>query len=175
MKTKNIFIGMAAVAAMFTACSGQKDENPMGSWVSSAPESVTQNVAGASSAVKTVSLNFRGPETTAAGELVYTADYDVTMNAEEATDSVKSYKVTATINGTWIAEKGEDDDYLLTFDKNTLSVSGIDAPGLGAVTDEFLNSISGLTKIEDVEVSKDGTHLTFEAGKPEVKYHFIKQ
>lgn len=164
-------------AAMLTACGNSKnDENPAGNWQSASPESVTEVVEGATSAVKTLSIDFNSPVGEAPGELTFSADYDVTVPfVTDSTTNATTYKATATVKGTWVKENGEDDDYLLTFDKNTLSVNGVNAPELGPVTDEFLNSLGRFSSIEDVEVSKDGSHLTFEAGKPEVKYHFVKR
>lgn len=103
-----------------------------------------------------------------------TADYEVTMPSDSIAEGI-SYKVTASIDGTWTRDTDDDDDYLLAFDKNSLSVAGTDAPELGPVTDAFMNSLQQYTMIEDVEVSKDGTHLTFETKSPEVKYHFVKK
>lgn len=176
MKTTKTLILTLGLAAMFTACDSNKDENPSGSWTSAAPVSVTQGVAEAKSASKTMTFDFTATDSKTAGDVVVTADYDVTSPV--VTDSVTTdatYKVTASIKGTWTQEKGEDDDYLLSFDTNTLSVSGTDAPELGPVTDEFLTSLTTFTSIEDVEVSKDGTHMTFETKHPEVKYHFVKK
>lgn len=175
--TKTVLLTLG-VAAALTACSkvGNNDDNPTGNWTSAAPVSVTQNVADATSATKSVSFDFNAPANGEAGVVTYSADYDVT--ATIPTDSVPqtvTYKVTASVKGTWVQDTDDHDDYLLTFDKNTLSVSGTDAPELGPVTDEFLNSLAQFTTIEDVEVSKDGTHMTFETNNPEVKYHFVKK
>lgn len=176
MKVTKALVLTAAVAAMFTACSQHDDDNPTGSWTSSAPQSVTQSVVGATSATKSVSIDFQARDGKAPGELTFTADYDV--KATVPTDSVAkevSYKVTASIKGSWAQDGDSHDDYLLTFDTNSLSVSGTDAPELGPVTDDFLTSLTTFTSIEDVEVSKDGTHMTFETKHPEVKYHFVKK
>lgn len=69
--------------------------------------------------------------------------------------------VNASIEGTWTREEGDDDDYILAFDKNSLSVNAVSAPELGPVTQTFLSGLSRFSKIEDVEVSKSGV-LTFE-------------
>lgn len=170
MKKSTFGLMAMGLALAFAACgSHHNDDNPTGSWKASAPASVTDKVADAKSAVKTVAIDFNAPTDGAAGTLVYSADYDVT----DVNDS--TYTVTAKINGTWSQDTDDHDDYLLSFDRNSLSVAGNGAPGLGAVTDEFLNSLSAFSTIEDVEVSKDGTHLTFETKSPEVKYHFIKK
>lgn len=173
--TKTILFSLGVAAtAIFAACGTQAhdDDNPTGSWTASAPESVTASVPGASTASKTLSFDFVAPTEGTDGQVTLVALYDVTA----PTDSVPaSYTVTASIKGTWTQDSDDHDDYLLTFDTNTLAVSGADAPELGPVTDDFLNSLAQYTTIEDVEVSKDGTHMTFEVGKPEVKLHFIKK
>lgn len=176
MKTTKTLLLTLGLAAAFTACSTHRDDDPTGTWISAAPQSVTENVADANSATKTLTFDFAAPVADAASELTLTADYDVT--ATIPTDSAASkvtYQVTASIKGTWAQDGDDHDDYLLTFDKNTLSVNGTDAPELGPVTDEFLNSLAKFTTIEDVEVSKDASHMTFETKHPEVKYHFVKK
>lgn len=171
--SKTLLFGAAGLAVMFTACdSHHADENPTGSWTASVPAVVTSSIDGATSASKVVSFDFIAPVNGEDGQVIYTADYEVTA----PTDSVPlNYKVTATIKGTWAQNNDEHDDYLLTFDKNTLEVNGTDAPELGTVTDEFLNSLADFTSIEDVEVSKDATKMSFETSKPEVKYLFVKK
>lgn len=177
MKTSKILLYSLGIAAVFTACSDKNEENPVGTWTSSAPESVTASIDGATTAVKVVTIEFNAPtESSKPGDVTYTAKYDVTV--PYVTDSIsdsKSYSVTASIKGTYSQVKGEDDDYSLAFDTNSLSVSGVNAPELGPVTDEFLSSIAPLTSIEDVEVSKDRAYMSFETKHPEVKYNFVKK
>lgn len=176
MKTLGKFLLAAGLVASLSACGTDKNENPEGKWSSAAPVSVTENIAGASSATESLTFDFQAAVNGQPGTVIYTADYDVALPA--STDSVAgptSYKVTATIQGTWTQDMDDHDDYLLTFDQNTLSVSGTDAPELGPVTDVFLKSLSKFTTIEDVEVSKDGAHMTFETKSPEVKYHFARK
>lgn len=167
-KTSTLIISLGLVAA-FTACS-DKNENPTGSWTSAAPTTVTINDVPATTATKTISFDFVAPVDKAAGQFSYTADYDVKATAEQP-----AYKATASIKGTWTPKDREDDEYLLTFDKNSLSVSGVDAPGLGAVTDQFMSDLTKFVKIEDVKVSKDGTHMQFETSHPDTDYHFVKK
>lgn len=175
MKTTKALLLTIGLTAALAACGHHNDDDPTGSWTSAAPQSVTQTVDGAKSATRTLTFYFNAPVGKEAGEMTFTADYDVTIPS--ATDSVasQSYKATASVKGTWTQEADSHDDYLLTFDKNSLSVNGVDAPELGPVTDDFLNSLSQFTTIEDVEVSKDGSHMTFEVGHPEVKYHFVRK
>lgn len=175
MKTvKTLFLALG-VAAIVASCSDDKKTDPVGSWTSAAPESVTAKIADAGAATKTLTLDFGTPVAGQPCELTFTADYDVTGAA--ATDSVADgkYKVVATIKGTWQQDVDDQDDFLLTFDRNSLSVSGTDAPVLGPITDDFLSSLAKFTTIEDVEVSKDATRLSFETKSPEVKYNFVKK
>lgn len=177
MKTsKALLLTMLGMGAVITACSHHSDDDPTGSWTSAAPINVTETVDGSTAASKVISIDFKAPVADAAGVVTLTADYDVTVPdvTDPATDS-HSYQVTATITGTWTQDKDDHDDYLLAFDTNTLSVAGTNAPELGPVTDDFLTSLSSFTKIEDVEVSKDGTHMTFETDHPDVKYHFARK
>lgn len=174
MKALNAFmiaLGIAATGATMVSC-GHDDDSLVGKWTSSAPEVVTESVTGASSAVRTLTFDFTAPTEGTTGDLTLTANYDVTDAA--ATDSVAAkYTVVATIKGKWSQDVDDHDDYLLQFDRNSLSVTGTDAPVLGPVTDSFLNSLSAFTSIEDVEQSKDKQHLTFETKNPEVKYHLV--
>lgn len=174
MKTSSTLIMAFGLAAALASCGSDKNESPVGSWVAGAPETVTASVDGATSATKVISFDF-----TEDGTVTYTADYDVTAPsyAEDGSESTPvSYKVTASVKGTYKLEPKEDDDYIVAFDMNSLSVQGTDAPELGPVTGEFMTSTAQFTSIEDVKVSKDGTAMTFEAGHhPEVKYSFVKK
>lgn len=174
MKTSQILFYSLAIATAFTACTQSKEENPTGKWVASAPQTVTSDIYGSTSANKVTTIEFQTPVDKQPGVVIYTADYDVTV--PYITDSVantKSYLVTATIKGSYVQDKHDDDEYLLSFDKNTLTVSGTNAPELGPVTNEFLNSITPLTAIEDVKVNKERTHLTFETKSPEIKFVYV--
>lgn len=175
MKTLKTLVMTLGVAALMASCDSAKNESPVGSWTSAAPETATEAVSGASTASKSTTITFTAPaEGQTAGEVVLTTDYDVTTVAADTTEAV-SYKATATIKGTYTQKDGDKDEYLMTFDKNTLQVAGVDAPELGPVTDDFLASVAKLTQIDDVEVSKDGTHMTFEVKNPKVEYHFVKK
>lgn len=162
------------VAAIFASCGAQKNENPTGSWTSAAPESVTENIPGASSAMKTMTFDFKAPEGNEGGKITVTADYDVTL-ATPTEQGVSSYKANAKIDGTWTKDDHDDDEYNLALDKNSLVVWAADAPELGPVTDNFLKTVSQLTKIEDVKVSKDGSSISFESDHPEIKYQLVKK
>lgn len=172
-KTSTLLLTLGVSAMLMASCSSSKDSQPTGTWTSQTPIVVTQAIDGARQASKVLTFDFSAPE---AGKVTYTADYTVT--APFVTDSVSGssqYQVKASVEGTYAAKAGEDDDYLLTFDTNTLSVQGTNAPELGPVTDDFLQSLTALAKIEDVEVSKDGSRMSFETDSPDVEYHFVKK
>lgn len=175
MKTINAILLSLGVAASFSAC-GHHGESPVGNWTSATPESVTQSVTGAKQATRTLTLDFSAPANGADGAVTMTADYDVTAAVADSVANNGKYTVKAIVKGTWTQSKDDDDDdYLLTFDKNSISVSGVDAPELGPVTDAFINTLSTFSTVEDVEVSKDKKHMTFETKNPEVKYHFVSK
>lgn len=173
MKIKTIGAMLLAFGAMATLASCEHENtNPQGSWKSAAPEKVAENIEGASSATQDVTIDFEAPVGDADGVVKLSSVYDVTK--AEADSVGAKYQVTASIQGTWTQDVDDHDDYLLTFDRNTLSVNGTDAPELGPVTDIFLSSLSKYTTIEDVEVSSDKAHMTFETKTPKAKYHFVK-
>lgn len=174
-KTITLLSGVAllAAAALFSSCTDERHDIT-GSWASSSPATVTASIPGASVATEALTFDFTQGQDKSSGPVKMTADYDVTMPSDSVAEGI-SYKVTASIEGTWTRDLDDQDDYLLAFDSNSLSVAGVDAPELGPVTDAFMNSLQQFTVIEDVEVSKDATHLTFETKSPEVKYHFVKK
>lgn len=174
MKTPKLLLLSLGIAALFASCGAKDDENPTGSWKSASPISVTENIIGASTATKTMTMDFSEPVGEAPGEVVLTATYDVKLTPEsDKPEAITSYQATATIKGTWMQSVDDKDDYILSFDRNTLDVKGIDAPELGPVTDAFINYIASLTTIEDVKVSKDKTNLSFETENPDVKYVLV--
>lgn len=174
MKTLKFIALGAAFLALATACDESHDIT--GKWTSAAPEKVTEQVADAQSAFVTTTFDFNAPVNGEPGIVTYSADYDVTAPVADAdTTKIVKYTVTANIQGTWSRDVDDDDDVLISFDRNTLSVAGNDAPELGPVTDAFLNSLSQFTTISDIEVSKDKAHLTFEVGHPDKKLHFVSK
>lgn len=176
MKKYLTFVMALGLVGALASCS-DKTENPEGKWTSAAPQSVTEKIAGATSATETLTFNFaQAASGEATAPLTLTAVYDVTVPAS-ANDSTASasYQATATINGTWTRDVDEQDDFVLTFDRNSLNVTATDAPELGPVTDAFLGSLARFTSIEDVEVSKDGKHLKFETDNPDMKYRLVRQ
>lgn len=174
MKITKTLILTLGLAAILSACSDKNESVPTGIWKSAAP--ISASVADATSATKVLTVDFASPVDNQAAELTFTADYDVTAPVvADSVTTVVSYQVTATIKGTWTKESGSKDDYLLTFDRNSLVVNGVNAPELGSVTDDFLNSLAPFAKIEDVELTQNGSHMTFETNNPEVDYHFVRQ
>lgn len=176
MKTAKLLALALGVAGIFSACSSKNEDDPTGAWKSAAPINITADVNGATSASKTLTFDFKAPNADGVGQVVLTADYDVTapVVTEDSTTEVK-YQVSASVNGTWKREKKDSDDLLLTFDQNTLEVNGVDAPELGPVTNEFLTSLAQYTSLDDVEVSKDKTTLSLETDHPDMKYQFVRK
>lgn len=164
---------MALAAVLLPSCS-KDNSSLMGEWQSAAPVSVKEAVADATSASQTLTINFQAGKAVQEGSLEFTSEYDMTAPAD-STGAVKSYKVIAKVSGTWALESGEDDDYILTFDRNSLSVTGQDAPELGPTTDLFLSQLARYSKIEDVKVAKDGKTMSFELDHPDVTLQFVKK
>lgn len=176
MKTINqLAVGAALLfgAAAISSCS--EDTNKMiGTWTSSAPEAVVPAIEGTTSATAVTTFEFSEGTEKSNGPVKMTTDYTVT--APDSVGNALNYTVKASVEGKWTREEKGDDDYFLSFDQNTLDVAGVDAPdGLGAVTATFLNSLAQYSKIEDVEVTKDGSVLSFELDNPDRKVSFTKR
>ncbi len=176
MKKINQFAVGAALlfgATAFSSCS--EDNNAMiGTWTSSAPETVVPAIEGSTSATAVTTFEFSEGTEKSNGPVKMTTDYTVT--APDSVGNAVNYTVKASVEGKWTREEKGDDDYYLSFDQNTLDVAGVDAPdGLGAVTANFLGSLAQYSKIEDVEVTKDGSVLSFELDNPDRKVSFTKK
>lgn len=175
MKTINqLALGAALVcgAAAMTSCS--EDNNAMiGTWTSATPEVVVPAIEGASSATAVTTFDFSEGTEKSNGPVKMTKDYTVTV--ADSVGNPVNYTVKASVEGRWTREDKGDDDYFISFDQNTLDVAGVDAPdGLGAVTANFLGSLAQYSKIEDVEVTKDGSVLSFELESTDAKVSFTK-
>lgn len=175
MKTINqLALGAALVcgAAAMTSCS--EDNNAMiGTWTSATPEVVVPAIEGASSATAVTTFDFSEGSEKSNGSVKMTKDYTVTV--ADSVGNPVNYTVKASVEGQWTREDKGDDDYFISFDQNTLDVAGVDAPdGLGAVTANFLGSLAQYSKIEDVEVTKDGSVLSFELESTDAKVSFTK-
>lgn len=176
MKTINqLAVGVALLfgAAAISSCS-EENNKMIGTWTSSAPEVVVPAIEGTTSATAITTFEFSEGAEKSNGPVKMTTDYTVT--APDSVGNAINYTVKASVEGKWTREEKGDDDYYLSFDQNTLDVAGVDAPdGLGAVTANFLGSLAQYSKIEDVDVTKDGSVLSFELDNPDRKVSFTKK
>ncbi len=177
MKTINHFaVGAALPFGAATLSSCPEVNNAMiGTWRSSTPEVVVPAIEGSPSATAITTFEFSEGTEKSNGPVKMTKDYPIT--APDSVGNAVNYTVKASVEGKWTREEKGDDDYFLSFDQNSLDVDGTDAPdGLGAVTANFLGSLAQYQKIEDVDVTKDGSVLSFELDnqKPDVKLTFTK-
>lgn len=176
MKTINqLAVGAALLfgAAALSSCSEDKNEM-IGTWTSSTPEVVVPAIEGTNSATVITTFEFSEGTEKGNGPVKMTKDYTVT--APDSVGNAINYTVKASVEGKWTREEKGDDDYYLSFDQNTLDVAGVDAPdGLGAVTANFLGSLAQYSKIEDVDVTKDGSVLSFELESTDAKVSFTKK
>lgn len=176
MKTINqLAVGAALLfgAAAISSCS-EENNKMIGTWTSSAPEAVVSAIEGTTSATAITTFEFSEGAEKSNGPVKMTTDYTVT--APDSVGNAINYTVKASVEGKWTREEKGDDDYYLSFDQNTLDVAGVDAPdGLGAVTANFLGSLAQYSKIEDVDVTKDGSVLSFELDNPDRKVSFTKK
>ncbi|MDE5793510.1 MAG: hypothetical protein K2I08_02195 [Muribaculaceae bacterium] len=176
MKTINqLAVGAALLfgAASLSSCSEDKNEM-IGTWTSSTPEVVVPAIEGSTSATAITTFEFSEGTEKSNGPVKLTKDYTVT--APDSVGNAINYTVKASVEGKWTREEKGDDDYYLSFDQNTLDVAGVDAPdGLGAVTANFLGSLAQYSKIEDVDVTKDGSVLSFELESTDAKVSFTKK
>ena len=160
-------------AAAISSCSEDKNEF-LGTWTSSAPETVVPAIEGSTSATAVTTFEFSQGSDKSNGPVKMTTDYVIT--APDSVGNAINYTVKASVEGKWTREDKDNDDYFISFDQNTLDVAAVDGPdGLGAVTSTFLGSLSQYSKIDDVEVTKDGTGLSFELNGPDRKVSFTKK
>lgn len=158
---KRILLGSAMLlsVAIFASCS--HDNNMIGKWETSAPSTVFPAIQGTVSSSETTTIDFKEGSDSKSGPVKLTSVYTLILPADSTGVSAQS-TVNATIDGTWTRDDNDDEDYYISFDKNSLSVDAVGAPELGPVTAAFLSSITKFSKIEDVEVNKEKTILTFE-------------
>lgn len=162
MKTLDKFLIGAAVmvgVSTFISCSG--DDKFIGKWESSSPTMVFPTLPSTVSSTATTTIEFSKGTERKTGPVKLTTIYEMTLPPDSAGVSSVS-TVNATIDGTWTRNDKDDDDYYLTFDKNSLSVNAVSAPELGPVTAVFLSNLARYSQIDDVEVNKANTILTFE-------------
>lgn len=146
-------------AASFASCSDSN--NITGTWETNTPSPVVPAIEGTVSAIQTTTFEFGKGDSKNTGPLKLTTVYEMSLPSDSVSEGGVS-TVNATIEGTWTRDENDDDDYILAFDKNSLSVNAISAPELGPVTQTFLAGLSRFSKIEDVEISKSAGVLTFE-------------
>ena len=173
-KLNQLALGAALVfgAAAMTSCS-EENNAMIGTWTSAAPEVVVPAIEGASSATAVTTFDFSEGTEKSNGPVKMTKDYTVTV--ADSVGNPVNYTVKASVEGKWTREDKGDDDYFLSFDQNTLDVAGVDAPdGLGAVTANFLDGLAQYSKIEDVDVTKDGSILSFELENTDAKVSFTR-
>ena len=151
-----IFLG----AATFASCSSDNDRM-IGKWETATPTTVFPTIPGTVSSTATTTIEFSKGTDSKSGPVKLTTIYEMTLPSDSTAMAPVS-TVNASINGTWTRDDKDDDDFFLSFDQNSLSVNAISAPELGPVTQVFLSSLARYTRIDDVEVNKANTVLTFE-------------
>ena len=174
-KSNQLAVGAALLfgAAALSSCS-EENNAMIGTWTSSTPENVVPAIEGSQAATAVTTFEFSEGAEKSNGPVKMTTDYTVTV--KDSVGNPVNYTVKASVEGKWTREEKGDDDYFISFDQNTLDVAGVDAPdGLGAVTANFLGSLAQYSKIEDVEVTKDGSVLSFELDNPDRKVSFTKK
>lgn len=173
MKAINrILLGGAMLLGIGIIASCSHENKMIGKWETSAPSAVFPAIQGTVSASETSTFDFKEGKDSKSGPVKLTSVYTLILPADSAGVSAQS-TVNASIDGTWTREDKDDDDYYISFDKNSLSVDAVGAPELGPVTATFLSSITKYSKLEDVEVNKEKTILTFEDAL-DTKYVFSR-
>lgn len=162
MKAINrILLGAAVLIGTAALASCSNDNKLIGKWETSTPAAVFPTIPGTVSSTATTTIEFSKGTDSKSGPVKLTTIYEMTLPSDSTAMAPVS-TVNATINGTWTRDDKDDDDYFLSFDQNSLSVNAISAPELGPVTQVFLSSLARYTRIDDVEVNKANTVLTFE-------------
>lgn len=132
IQTAGFFSLLAFLMAITVVTSCSKTDYIAGTWQGN-PERMS-NINGASDATSTMTIDFSPmSDRKGSGEVNLTAVVEVQQAVVGAGvyDSPYQANITATasISGTYIAEEGEDDDYLLSLDASTLKVN-IDPSGV---------------------------------------------
>lgn len=175
--------------ALFVSCDHKNDI--VGSWTASSPVSIGAEMPAAASATSLMSIDFLAPESGAPAKFNLSTLIEATQAVRPDTLALDSpYEVsvaaTASVSGTWSYDG--DDDVLLAFDMNTLSVdvdpagvafsenllTGAQQPAVDSlktrtaeiwkrqITNVFKTSLHRYSKLDDVEVTSKGTALKFE-------------
>lgn len=158
---RRILLGATILLGIATLASCSDSDKMFGVWETSNPSAVTPTLEETVSTIEVTTIEFIKGSDKKSGPVKLTSRYELTLPAD-STGLTHNSTVSATIGGTWIREDDSDDEFFLTFDRNSLDVSAISAPELGPVTERFLQNLSKFSKIDDLEVNKDKTMMTFE-------------
>ncbi len=158
---RRILLGATILLGIATLASCSDSDKMFGVWETSNPSAVTPTLEGTVSTIEVTTIEFIKGSDKKSGPVKLTSRYELTLPAD-STGLTHNSTVSATIGGTWIREDDSDDEFFLTFDRNSLDVSAISAPELGPATERFLQNLSKFSKIDDLEVNKDKTMMTFE-------------
>lgn len=169
---KSILLGSAAILGIAAIASCSKENKMIGTWETSSPSAVVPTLPGTVATTQVTTFEFCEGKDAKSGPVKLTARYELTLPAD-STGLTHNSTISATIEGTWTRDDKDDDDYFLAFDRNSLNVNAISAPELGPATDVFMSGLAKLGQIEDVEVNKEKTILTFE-DQADTKYVLSK-
>ena len=180
IKKSHILCALAAAAFAWIATSCSGEPAFLGNWQSAAPSDAARWFPGAANASSQQTFRFADNQSKDGGVFTYSSDYSVTESAEQ------HYNATASVSGSWTYDVDDDDDLLLTFDMKSLrmdleSPSSSDSIGMRMmenarhrVEQAMMSEVGRYTVIEDIEVSRDKSSMTFETKNPEEKHHFRK-
>lgn len=191
---KKIFLytcaAMLSAGAMLPA-SCSHENKIIGSWTASSPVSIGAEMPAAATATSLMTIDFMPAESGAPAKFNLSTLIEATQAVRPDTLALDSpYEVsvaaTASVSGTWSHDG--DEDILLAFDMNTLSVdvdpagvafsenmlTGAQQPAVDSltartaeiwkrqITNVFKSSLHRYSKLDDVEVTAEGTALKFE-------------
>lgn len=179
---KHFLAFAAAIATLVSVTSCDNRPNPAGEWSGT----VTENVPGEQKTMD-VTLAFAQDGSLMATYVITTVE-DLPGNDSIVTPYQASVTASVSQSGTWQYVDGEDDEILITFDKNSIKVdiapdkveyrvnqlTGQESSGLEALTPALINKYSqvlrtdfaqrnGTMLMEDVDVKAN--MLKFEIGK----------
>lgn len=200
MKKLPVLAAVGVLIAALTSCS--KSNDFVGSWQSMHPTDISRQLPGAANGSALISISF-GQNQGQGGDVQLSSIIEATQPLVENPGVNAGYEVsvaaTATINGKWTYEHGDDDDLILSLDPTTLDVH-VDNSGVtfrqnqidGAqtpVTDSLTTATANMwkaqitqamraefgryNKIDDIKVGKDST-LKFELDNPDQTLIFRK-
>ena len=202
MKLNNILIAGAALG-MLALASCSKNDAFIGSWQAMTPADITDMLPSAANGTALTSVTFGHDADGKGGDVELTALVEASQPVVENPGLEAAYEVsvaaTATVNGRWAYQPGEDDDLILTLDPASLTVnvdrdgvtfrqnrlSGVQDPVTDSltdvtvtlwkqqITDAMRREFSRYNRLEDVKV-KDKTTLKLEVQNPEQDLYFRK-